>query len=267
MNKEREYLKYYIDTNANIDLINKFIKEEGITLNEYNDIVTNYLKELKKRNNKTVDKLYLEYTLKFGNKIVETKRIGRRKTIETVINIINNYIKEDKHNIKEYVNNSSFSYDEFKRIINNFKDYYLKDKELEILKKFFKRENEFNKNMLKPVTEVVDKISDDLVNDKPFTIINYYETLGWDSNLLLYYLNNNKETFSNFIIDNVNIYIKKYHINAKIFKLKEFIEYINEKNKDLHKEDIEKIIEYMNQKKFPYNYYLFNEIKNNKVSE
>ena len=68
MNKEREYLKYYIDTNANIDLINKFIKEEGITLNEYNDIVTNYLKELKKRNNKTVDKLYLEYTLKFGNR-------------------------------------------------------------------------------------------------------------------------------------------------------------------------------------------------------
>ena len=48
MNKKQEYFKFYIDSNANIDAINKFIKKENITLNEYNEIVTDYLKQLKK---------------------------------------------------------------------------------------------------------------------------------------------------------------------------------------------------------------------------
>ena len=56
MNKEK-YLKFYIDSNGEIDLINKFIKEEKINLNEFNDVVTNYIKELEQ--NKEVNKLYL----------------------------------------------------------------------------------------------------------------------------------------------------------------------------------------------------------------
>ena len=109
MNKKQEYLKFYIDSNANIDAINKFIKKENITLNEYNEIVTDYLKQLKneKVENKKINKLYLEYCLKYGDVIIDTKRVSKRKTTETIINIINNYIKEDKHNIKEYVINSN----------------------------------------------------------------------------------------------------------------------------------------------------------------
>jgi len=269
MNKKREYLKIYIDTNANIDLINKFIKEENITLNEYNDIVTDYLKELKlnKENKKEVNKLYMEYVLKYGDKIVDTKKVSKRKITETIINIISNYIKEDKHNIKEYVSTNNLPYNDFKKFINNYKNYYLKDNEKEILKSFLKRENDFNKNNIELIKSIVDKISDDLVNDKPFNILDYYKCLGWDSKLLIYYLNNNKDIFSNFIIDNVRIYIKKYHLNDKKYKLKEFIEYIKTNNKTIKKESIENIINYMNKNKMPYNYYLFTELKNNKVCE
>ena len=101
MNKKEEYLKFYIDSNANIDAINKFIKNEGITLNEFNDIVTDYLKELE--SSKKINKLYIEYCLKYGNKkINRNKKTSKRKETETIINIINNYIKEDNHNIKDY---------------------------------------------------------------------------------------------------------------------------------------------------------------------
>ena len=183
-------MKFYIDSNGEIDLINKFIKEEKINLNEFNDVVTNYIKELEQ--NKEVNKLYLEYRLKFKNKKINSNKISKRKETETIINIINNYIKEDKHNIKEYVTNSNYLYSEFKKFINNYKNYYLTNIEKNILKEFFKRENEFNKNNLDKVKEVVDKISDDLVNDKPFNILDYYNSLGWDSKLLIYYLNNTK---------------------------------------------------------------------------
>lgn len=261
--KQKEYLKFYIDSNANIDSINEFIKDENITINEYNDIVSNYLKtsKLQSKNAKNIDKLYLEYCLKFGNFCIDNKRVSKRKTTDTIINIINNYIKEDKHNIKDYVNSCDFSYDEFKKFINNSKSYPLKDIDKEILKKFLKRENKFNKDNIEKVKIVVDKISDDLVNDKPFGILDYYKELGWDSKLLIYYLNNNKDIFSNFIIDNVNIYIKKYCINDKLYKLNDFIDYIKIKNKDMQYNDIEKIINYMNKNKLPYNYYLFNAIK------
>lgn len=262
-NKQEEYLKFYIDSNANIDSINKFIRKENISLNEFNDIVTNYLKELKSqsKNKKNINKLYLEYCLKYGNVYLDTKKVSKRKTTETIINIINNYIKEDKHNIKEYVSSCDFSYTDFKKFINNSKNYYLKDIEKDILKNFLKRENKFNKDNIEKVKVVVDRISDDLVNDKPFGILEYYKELGWDSKLLIYYLNNNKDIFSNFIIDNVSIYIKKYHINDKKYKLNEFINYIKSKNKDMVKSDIENIINYMNENKMPYNYYLFDAIK------
>ena len=263
MNKNEEYLKFYIESNANIDLINKYIKNEHITLNEYNDIVTGYLKELKQEcvKDKHINKLYLEYTLKYGNKIVDTKKVSKRKFVETIINLINNYIKEDKHNIKEYINNYNLEYIEFKKFINNYKNYYLKENELETLKIFLKRENDFNNSNLDKIKELLDKISDDLVNDKKFTIFNYYQFIKWDSKLLLYYLKNNKGVFSDFIIDNVNIYVKKHHLNSKNYKLKEFIEYIKDKNSNIKKETIEKIINYMNENKMPYNYYLFLEIK------
>ena len=204
MNKEK-YLKFYIDSNGEIDLINKFIKEEKINLNEFNDVVTNYIKELEQ--NKEVNKLYLEYRLKFKNKKINSNKISKRKETETIINIINNYIKEDKHNIKEYVTNSNYLYSEFKKFINNYKNYYLTNIEKNILKEFFKRENEFNKNNLDKVKEVVDKISDDLVNDKPFNILDYYNSLGWDSKLLIYYLNNNKDVFSKSTLAREPIYL------------------------------------------------------------
>lgn len=261
MNKEK-YLKFYIDSNGNLDLINKFIKEEKITLNEFNDIITNYIKELEQ--NKEINKLYIEYRLKFKNKkINNNNKISKRKETETIINIINNYINEDKHNIKEYVTNSNYSYSDFKKFINNYKNYYLTNIEKNILKEFLKRENDFNKNNLDKVKNVVDKISDDLVNDKPFNILDYYNNLGWDSKLLIYYLNNNKYVFSNFVIDNVRIYLKKYNITDKKYKLNEFIEYIKKNNKDMSTKDIEIIINYMNDNKMPYNYYLFECIKEN----
>ena len=155
------------------------------------------------------------------------------------------------------------SYSDFKKFINNYKNYYLTDIEKNTLKEFLKRENDFNKNNLDNVRNVVDRISDDLVNDKPYDILNYYQDLGWDSKLFIYYLNNNKDVFSNFVIDNVRIYLKKYNITQRKYKLNEFIEYIKKNNKDIDSKEIESIINYMNDNKMPYNYTLFISIKNN----
>ena len=264
MTKEEIYLKFYIDSNANIDELNKFIKKEKIRLDEYNDIVTNYLKKLKNdaKNKKNLNKLYLEYCLKYGNNIKDNNRVSKRKITQSMINIINNYIKEDKHNIKEYIIDNNLDYNEFKKFINNYKNYYLNNIEKDILKTFFKRENEFNNNNLEKVRIIVEKISDDLVRDKPFTIVDYYNELGWDKEFLIYYLNNNKEFFSGFVIDNVNLYLKKYKIDSKIYKLNEFIDLIKTKNKNMNNEQIENIISFMNENKYPYNYYLFKSIKN-----
>lgn len=269
MNKEEIYLKFYIDSNGNIDKINKFIKDEKIRLDEFNEIVTSYLKKLKNDNSnkKNINKLYLEYCLKYGNNIKENTRVSKRKETETIINIISNYIKEDKHNIKDYIDNNNYDYDKFKKVINNYKNYYLTEKEKDILKKFLKRENDFNKENIEKVKVVVDKISDDLVGNIPFNIYDYYLNLGWDSNLLIYYMNNNKDIFSSFLIDNVNLYLKKYHINSKIYKLNEFIEYIKIKNKSIDNKILENIISYMNENKFPYNYYLFKAIKDKKFKK
>ena len=98
MSKKEEYLKFYIESNGELKKLEEFIKKENITLNEYKEIVNNYLNELK--NSKKINKLYLEYNLKFKNK-TENKKINKRKEAEILLNIINNYIKEDKHNIKE----------------------------------------------------------------------------------------------------------------------------------------------------------------------
>jgi len=265
MNKEETYLKFYIDSNGSIDKINAFIKKEKIRLDEFNDVVTNYLKILKKEseNNKNINKLFLEYCLKYGNNIKDNKSVSKRKITQSIINIISNYIKEDKHNIKEYINNNNLDYNEFRKFINNYKSYYLTNIEKDILKNFFKRENEFNKVNLDKIKSIVDKISDDLVTDKPYNIFDYYNELGWESNLLIYYLNNNKETFSDFVIDNVTLYLKKHKIDTKIYKLNEFIKLLKIKNKSLDNKEIELIISYMNENKYPYNYYLFKYIKNN----
>jgi len=250
-----KYLKFYIDSNGLDEKINKFIINENITRDEYNDILNDYLDYLRSNNKKKINKLYLEYCLKF--KVSENKTINKRKEAEIMINIISNYIKEDKHNIKEYLNNYNISYSDFKKFINNFKDYYLRDVDKNILKRFLKRENDFNNNNIDKVKIIVDKISDDLVNDKPFDIYDYYMNLGWDSKLLIYFLNNNKEHFSSFVIDNVKIYLKKYNMNDKKLKLNEFISLIKNKNKEMNMKEIEKIINYMNEYKMPYNYYLF----------
>ena len=262
MCKKEEYLKFYIDSNGNLDILNKFIKKEKITLNEFNKVVTDYIKEME--STKKINKLYLEYNLKYKNKKNNNNnKVSKRKETEANINIINNYIKENKHNIKEYVTNYNLSYSDFKKFINNYKNYYLTDIEKNTLKEFLKRENDFNKNNLDNVRNVVDRISDDLVNDKPYDILNYYQDLGWDSKLFIYYLNNNKDVFSSFVIDNVRIYLKKYNITQRKYKLNEFIEYIKKNNKDIDNKEIESIINYMNDNKMPYNYTLFISIKNN----
>ena len=263
MNKNigEKYLKFYINSNANEDMINKYIEDENITKEYYTSVLKEYLDYLKHESNKKINKLYLEYCLKF--KSLDNKTITKRKEAEIFINIIDSYLKEDKHNIKEYVSSCNVNYDDFKKFINNSKQYYLKDKEKNILKNFLKRENDFNNNNLEKVKEIVEKISDDLVNDKPFDIFNYYLELGWDSKLLIYFLNNNKTQFSNFVIDNVKIYLKKYHMNEKKLKLKEFINLIKKEHKDMSMKEIEKIINYMNEHKMPYNYYLFLSVKNN----
>lgn len=270
MNKDLEYLEFYIKSNGNLDLINKFIKKENISLNEFNDIVTTLLKNLdnSSKNNGKTNKLYLEYCLKYGNKKnFDSNKISKRKETETIINIINNYIKEDRHNIKEYVSNNNITYEKFKKFINNYKSYYLTSVEKDILKKFLQRENEFNKENIKKVCEVVDKISEDLVRDKPFDILDYYKELGWDLNLLIYYMNNNKETFSNFLVDNVRLYFKKYGITEKKYKLNEFIDYIKKNDKSISNKEIENIINYMNINKMPYNYNLYKSIKKEIFSE
>ena len=127
MNKEETYLKFYIDSNGSIDKINTFIKKEKIRLDEFNDVVTNYLKRLKRESENTtnINKLYLEYCLKYGNNIKDNKSVSKRKITQSIINIISNYIKEDKHNIKEYIDNNKLDYGEFKKFINNYKSYYL----------------------------------------------------------------------------------------------------------------------------------------------
>ena len=56
---------------------------------------------------------------------------------------------------------------------------------------------------------------------------------------------------------NINLDIKE------IYKLNEFIELIKYKNKTIDNKDIEFIISYMNENKYPYNYYLFKYIKDN----
>ena len=262
MSRKEEYLKFYIDSNGNLDLLDKFIKKEKITLNEFNKVVTDYIKEME--STKKLNKLYLEYNLKYKNKKNNNNnKVSKRKETEANINIINNYIKENKHNIKEYVTNYNLSYSDFKKFINNYKNYYLTDIEKNTLNEFLKRENDFNKNNLDNVRNVVDRISDDLVNDKPYDILNYYQDLGWDSKLFIYYLNNNKDVFSSFVIDNVRIYLKKYNITQRKYKLNEFIEYIKKNNKDIDSKEIESIINYMNDNKMPYNYTLFMSIKNN----
>ena len=98
MTKEEIYLKFYIDSNANIDELNKFIKKEKIRLDEFNDIVTNYLKKLQneREKNKNVNKLYLEYCLKYGNNIKDNNRVSKRKITQTIINIISNMKKEKR---------------------------------------------------------------------------------------------------------------------------------------------------------------------------
>ena len=80
-------------------------------------------------------------------------------------------------------------------------------------------------------------------------------------------MNNNNDIFSNFIIDNVRIYIEKYHLNSKVYKLNDFIKYIKKNNKNMLIVDIESIINYMNDMKMPYNYYLFKDIKLKKFSK
>ena len=126
MSKKEEYLKFYIDSNGNLDLLDKFIKKEKITLNEFNKVVTDYIKEME--STKKINKLYLEYNLKYKNKKNNSNnKVSKRKETEANINIINNYIKENKHNIKEYVTNYNLSYSDFKKFINNYKNYYLTD--------------------------------------------------------------------------------------------------------------------------------------------
>ena len=75
MSKKEEYLKFYIDSNGNLDLLDKFIKKEKITLNEFNKIVTDYIKEME--STKKINKLYLEYNLKYKNKKAYEKGSGK----------------------------------------------------------------------------------------------------------------------------------------------------------------------------------------------
>ena len=122
MSKKEEYLKFYIESNGELKKLEEFIKKENITLNEYKEIVNDYLNELK--DSKKINKLYLEYNLKFKNK-TENKKINKRKEAEILLNIINNYIKEDKHNIKEYIETNNIDYNNFIKFINNTEHYYL----------------------------------------------------------------------------------------------------------------------------------------------
>ena len=271
MNKKEKYLKFYLDSNNDTTKINEFVSNEKITKDEFDKIISDYLDYLKEETEKTkkINKLYLEYCLKHKERNEkDTQKINKRKETEIMINIISNYLKEDEHNIKDYLNKFDVNYTAFKKFINNSKNYYLKDIEKNILKIFLKRETDFNNEMLEKVKIIVDKISDDLVNDKPFNIYDYYMELGWDSKLLIYFLNNNKEYFSNFLIDNVKLYLKKYHISEKKIIFNDFINKIKKENSELKSKEIDTIISFMNEHNMPYDYDLFINVKKNlKISE
>ncbi len=256
--QKRDFLKFYIDSNNDTNKINNFVKKNNITIDYYNNVINDYLEELRNDStfSKKIDPLYLEYTLKYSKNVKGNKR----KEAEQIINIIFNYIKEDKNNIKEYVTLNGIEYSKFKKFINNFKNYYLTDMEKQILKNFLKRENDFNKNNLLKVKKVIELISDDLVNDKPYDIYNYYIDLGWDQELLLFFLNNNKDVFSSFIIENVKIYFKKYHITSEKIKLTDFMNTLKKEYPNLSIKDIESNIKIMNSLNMPYNLYLFSQI-------
>ncbi len=263
-NHNIEYLKFYIDSKCNDKKIEEFIKTKNITLDEFYHVINNCIDYLKKESihNGKINKVYLEYCLKYNDLHKEEERTTKIKEKEKIINIIKNYISDGSHNIKEYVSNNNLKYSDFKRFINNSKKYFLTDKEKQILKQFLKIENDFNKDNIDKVKYVINKISEDLVNDRPYNIYNYYIDLGWDYKLLIFYLNNNKDLFSNFVIDNVKIYFKKYHIDDKEIKHSEFIDYIKKENPELKQNDIDNIINKMNKLNMPNNYYLFNTILN-----
>lgn len=260
MNKEigKEYLKFYIDSNGNIDLIDKFIKNKNITKDTFNSVLKEYLDYLKERYDSTgkMNKLYLEYLLKFKNNNVK----NNRKEVGTIINIIFNYIKEDKYNIKEYVEKNDLDYNSFKKFINNCKNYYLTEMEKQLLKTFLKRENDFNNNNIEKVKVIVNKIFSDLNNINKYDIFDYYIELSWDKNLLIYFINNNKEEFSDITIKKVEEYFNKYNIKDIKIKLNDFISLIRNKYPELNRDKIDSLIKTMNKYNMPYNIYLFEQL-------
>lgn len=258
----REYLRHLIDSKGNVDIINDYIKSKNITLDIYENAIKEYILYLKEEASRgNIDKLYLEYTLKCNN--LSLNKPTRRKFAEKIINIINNYIKEQKYNIKEYIELNGINYSEFKKFINSYKEYYLKDFELDILKAFLKRENDFNNDNIEKVKIIINKINNDLNNVRTYNIFDYFIDIGWSDTLLLYYLNNNKEMF-NDCINNVRLYFDKNYVNDK-YKLKytDFINFIKRDYKDYNKKTIDNIITCMNKFNIPYNYKLFKNIIGN----
>ena len=257
MNKE-DALRNLLESNDDKDKINEFVKSNNITLNEFNTIINDYIKELEK--NKIVNSLYLQYKLKYN--IAKLNR----KDIEKIINIINNYIKENKYNIKEYIINNNIDYNCFIKFINNYKTYYLKDFELNTIKLFLKRENDFNKNNIDKVISTLNKIDNDIKGIKSYNVLEYFINLGWDTNLLLYFINNNKNLIDKDFINSLNIYIEKNYLKEE-YKLKhnEFIELIKKEYPDLTKNKINNIINCFNKYNIPYNIYIFKNLINNMI--
>ena len=257
MNKE-EVLRFLIESNGDKDKINEFVKLNNITINEFNTIIDNYIEELETK--KIVNPLYLEYKLKHNI----TKL--NRKDIEKIINILNNYINENKYNIKEYILNNNIDYNCFIKFINNYKSYYLKDFELNTIKIFLKRENDFNKDNIDKVLNTLNKIDNDIKGVKKYNILEYFINLGWDTNLLLYFINNNKELINEDLINSLNIYIDKNKLKEE-YKLKhnEFIELIKKESPDLSKNKINNIINCFNKYHIPYNIYIFRNLINNMI--
>ena len=257
MNKE-DALRNLLESNDDKDKINEFVKSNNITLNEFNTIINDYIKELEK--NKIVNSLYLQYKLKYN--IAKLNR----KDIEKIINIINNYIKENKYNIKEYIINNNIDYNCFIKFINNYKTYYLKDFELNTIKLFLKRENDFNKNNIDKVINILNKIDNDIKSIKSSNVLEYFINLGWDTNLLLYFINNNKNLIDKDFINSLNIYIEKNYLKEE-YKLKhnEFIESIKKEYPDLTKNKINNIINCFNKYHIPYNIYIFKNLINNMI--
>ena len=117
--------------------------------------------------------------------------------------------------IRDFLNN-------YLQLVRNFSQNTIMSYR-DTIKLFLKRENDFNKDNIDKVLNTLNKIDNDIKGVKKYNILEYFINLGWDTNLLLYFINNNKELindyfyltkseYSDFIKTNQVLEVEEYDI-------------------------------------------------------